>query len=91
MLHWVTPFWKTRLREELIFQIEWDVPGESFGAALIEGGRRDFICAILRNAAREETPPARIFAGIKPILIRSSRKRSWTRTTNPSKLSDFIQ
>jgi hypothetical protein len=38
MLHWVTPFWKTRLREELIFQIERDVPGESFGAAPIEGG-----------------------------------------------------
>ncbi len=85
------PLWKTRIREDLIFLIERGVLIEYIDATLMDGEHRKSICAILRNAARYKTPPAKIFVEIKPILMRLLRKRSWMRTTNPSKLSDFIQ
>jgi hypothetical protein len=69
--------WKTRIREDLIFLIERGALIGNVDATLMDGEHRKSICAILRNAARYETPPAKIFVEIKPIFMRSLRKRSW--------------
>jgi hypothetical protein len=61
----------------LIFLIERGVLIGNVDATLMDGEHRKSICAILRNAARYETPPAKIFVEIKPIFMRSLRKRSW--------------